>query len=259
MAILTLSLTILALYMSVLFLVSLVRHNNGIADIGYGLAFIVVITATLLHVDAPSAYTATLSGLAFVWGMRLAIRIFRKNYGKPEDFRYKAWRDAWGKSFVVRSFLQVYMLQGLVVFIVALPITLSLIFPTSEPSRTLFAIGVAIWCIGFFFEAVGDYQLDRFLKNPANKGTIMTTGLWKFSRHPNYFGESTMWVGIAMAASGLSTLPLLGFVSPLLITFLLLKVSGVPLLEKRFEGNPAWEAYKSRTSVFVPLPPRADL
>jgi len=256
MSILLLSLGILAIYMSSLFAVSLVLRNNGIADIGYGVAFMVVIGATALHGAAPSSLALILAALAYVWGLRLAIRIFRKNYGKPEDFRYKAWRDAWGKSFLVRSFLQVYMLQGLVVFIVALPITLSLAFPASEPSRLLFVLGVIIWCVGFFFETIGDYQLDRFLKNPANKGTIMTTGLWKYSRHPNYFGESTMWIGIAVAASGLSTLPLLGFVSPLLITFLLLKVSGVPLLEKRFEGNPAWEAYKARTSVFVPLPPR---
>lgn len=256
MSILLLSLGILAIYMSSLFAVSLVLRNNGIADIGYGVAFMVVIGATALHGAAPSSLALILAALAFVWGLRLAIRIFRKNYGKPEDFRYKAWRDAWGKSFIVRSFLQVYMLQGLVVFIVALPITLSLAFPASEPSRLLFVLGVIIWCVGFFFETIGDYQLDRFLKNPANKGSIMTTGLWKYSRHPNYFGESTMWIGIAVAASGLSTLPLLGFVSPLLITFLLLKVSGVPLLEKRFEGNPAWEAYKARTSVFVPLPPR---
>lgn len=255
MSILLLSLGILAIYMSSLFAVSLVLRNNGIADIGYGVAFMVVIGATLLQVETP-LLQLILASLAFVWGLRLAIRIFRKNYGKPEDFRYKAWRDAWGKSFLVRSFLQVYMLQGLVVFIVALPITLSLAFPASEPSRLLFVLGVIIWCVGFFFEAIGDYQLDRFLKNPANKGSIMTSGLWKYSRHPNYFGESTMWIGIAVAASGLSTLPLLGFVSPLLITFLLLKVSGVPLLEKRFAGNPAWEVYKARTSVFVPLPPR---
>lgn len=256
MSILLLSLAILAIYMSSLFVASLLIRNNGVADIGYGAAFMVVIGSTALHVDAPSSLALMLAALAFVWGLRLAIRIFRKNYRKPEDFRYKAWRDAWGKSFIVRSFLQVYMLQGLVVFVVALPITLSLAFPASKPSSLLFAVGMAIWCIGFFFEAVGDYQLDRFLKNPENKGIIMTTGLWKYSRHPNYFGESTMWIGIAIAASGLSTFPLLGFVSPILITFLLLKVSGVPLLEKRFAGNPAWEAYKARTSVFVPLPPR---
>lgn len=256
MSILLLSLGILGLYMSSLFVLSLLLRNNGVADIGYGIAFIVVIGVTALHVVAPTPFALILASLAFVWGLRLAIRIFRKNYGKPEDFRYKAWRDAWGKSFIVRSFLQVYMLQGVVVFTVALPVMLSLVYPAAEPSMALFAIGLAIWCIGFFFEAVGDYQLDRFIKNPANKGIIMMSGLWKYSRHPNYFGESTMWFGIAIAASGLSTLPLLGFVSPLLITFLLLKVSGVPLLEKRFEGNPAWEAYKDRTSVFVPLPPR---
>lgn len=120
----------------------------------------------------------------------------------------------------------------------------------------LVVTGFVLWLIGFFFETVGDAQLDAFIKNPENKGKIMMSGLWKYSRHPNYFGESTMWWGIALMSLGLSALPLYGFVSPLLITYLLLYVSGVPMLERRWEGNPEWEAYKARTSVIVPLPPR---
>jgi steroid 5-alpha reductase family enzyme len=120
----------------------------------------------------------------------------------------------------------------------------------------LFSAGLLLWVFGFFFEVVGDYQLDRFITAPKNKGKIMTQGLWKYSRHPNYFGESLMWWGMAVMAASLSVYPFIGFVSPVLITFLLLKVSGVSMLEKRWEGNPAWEAYKKRTSVFLPLPPK---
>jgi steroid 5-alpha reductase family enzyme len=258
MDILLFSLAALFIYMTGLFVISLILKNNGVADIGYGVAFMVVIGTAALLVDSPSSYSLLLLALPFVWGARLAVRIFRKNYGKPEDFRYKAWRDAWGKSFFIRSFLQVYMLQGAVVFVVALPVTLAFVFPTSAPTIALFTSGILVWVLGFFFESVGDYQLDRFLNNPENKGKVMTTGLWRYSRHPNYFGESCMWFGIAIAAASLTILPWLVFISPLLITFLLLYVSGVPLLEKRFEGNPEWEAYKSKTSVFVPLPPKVS-
>lgn len=256
MSILIAALVVLLLYMTLLFVIGTVTKNNGVADIGYGVAFIVLTGATLILSPSVSHYATLLSILPFIWGLRLASRIYRKNAGKPEDFRYKAWRDAWGSTFLVRSFFQVYMLQGLVVFAVALPVTLAIVFPALVMNTTVFWIGIILWVVGFYFEAVGDAQLDAFIKNPANKGKIMTLGLWKYSRHPNYFGESLMWWGIALASCGISSLTFVGFVGPALITFLLLKVSGVPLLEKHFEGNPDWEAYKKRTSVFIPLPPK---
>lgn len=250
------SLAVLLGYMTCLYIVALALRNNGIADVGYGVAFIVVILATYAQVQ-PSITLTVLLLLAFplIWGVRLALRIGKKNYGKPEDFRYKAWRDAWGTTFIWRSFLQVYMLQGLVVFIVSLPVTLSLVYPASVVTYPLVYLGAVLWCVGFFFEAVGDYELDAFIANPANKGAIMMRGLWHYTRHPNYFGESLMWVSLALIGLGTSSIGILGIVSPLLITYLLLKVSGVPLLEKRWEGNPQWEEYKKRTSVFIPFPP----
>ena len=256
MEILFFSLITLLIYMSGLFVVSLITKNNGVADIGYGVAFMIVIAATFLQAPTSNDYLLILIALPFIWALRLASRIYQKNKGKPEDFRYKAWREEWGNSFVWRSYLQIYMLQGLVVFIVALPVTLVLIYPATVINGSLFYIGVSLWVIGFYFEAMGDFQLDRFIKNPANKGKIMTSGLWKYSRHPNYFGESTMWFGIAIISLSLSSIPFVAIVSPLLITFLLLKVSGVPMLEKHFAGNPDWEEYKKKTSVFIPLPPK---
>lgn len=242
------------LYMSLLFIISLLRRDNGTADIGYGIGVMVVVFAALLQTPV-SGVAAILCVLPFIWATRLALRIFRKNYGKSEDFRYKAWRDAWGKWFVVRSYFQIYMLQGLVIFLVALPILLAVVAPKA-PVMWLVVSGLMLWLLGFFFEAVGDFQLDKFIKDPVNKGRIMTEGLWKYSRHPNYFGESCMWWGIAIAASGLTMYPLLGFVSPILITYLLLFISGVPMLEKRWAGNQEWEEYKAKTSVFIPLPPK---
>jgi steroid 5-alpha reductase family enzyme len=247
----------LFIFMCALFLVSLLTKNNGFADVGYGIAFIVVVGTVALFSPSLSVYALMLCFLICVWGARLAVRIFFKNVGKPEDFRYRTWREAWGNTFYVRSFFQIYMLQGFIAFLIVSPVTLALVFPAQTPSNTLVVIGLLVWLTGFFFETVGDYQLDRFLKNPSNRGTILTSGLWRYSRHPNYFGESTIWWGVALGAMGLSTIvwPVI-LVSPLLITFLLLKVSGVPMLEKRWEGNPEWESYKQRTSVFIPLPPR---
>lgn len=256
MSLLFLSAVVLGVYMTGLYVLSLVLKNNGVADIGYGVGVMVVVSTALYLAPPVSVWVTVLGALPFVWGARLALRIFRKNYGKPEDFRYKAWREEWGTTFWWRSYLQVYLLQGAVIFLVALPVTLTVLFPAEAPTQWLVAVGVVLWLIGFFFETVGDAQLDAFIKNPENKGKIMMSGLWKYSRHPNYFGESTMWWGIALMSLGLSAFPLYGFISPVLITYFLLYVSGVPMLEKRWEGNPEWEAYKARTSVIVPLPPR---
>ena len=243
--------------MSGLFILSLILKNNGVADVGYGVGFIVLSFSAYFQNPVSDTSSLLLLCMVSIWGTRLAVRIFKKNYGKPEDFRYKSWRDSWGNTFIVRSFFQVYMLQGLVIFTVCLPIILALTFPLEQKMLWLVIIGCVVWSIGFFFESVGDFQLDEFIKNPENKGKIMMSGLWKYTRHPNYFGESTMWTGIALASFGVSTLAFVGLVSPVLITFLLLKVSGVPLLEKRWEGDPSWEAYKNKTSVFFPTIPKA--
>ncbi len=261
MDILLTALLFLFIYMCGAFVVSLIRHDNGTADIAYGWGFVVVAWTTFMFgVPGPAALLASI--LATIWAARLSIRIYLRNIGKPEDFRYKEWRDVWGKTFVLRSFLQVYMLQGAIIFLVVLPISLLNIYGAGSSITPVAFVGFALWIVGFFFEAVGDYQLARFLRNPANKGKVMDKGLWKYTRHPNYFGESLMWWGLAFISASV-LVPILGFtgvipfVGPLLITFLLLKVSGVPLLEKHFEGKPAWEAYKAKTSVFIPLPPRA--
>lgn len=255
----------LALYMGTAFVISLIRKDNGTADVAYGWGFVLVawVTYTL---GVQSITGLLVSCLATVWAARLSIRIYLRNRGKPEDFRYKAWRDAWGKTFVVRSFLQVYMLQGLVIFTVALPLSLLNIYGApafaAGVAGTLVIVGFVAWLIGFYFEAVGDYQLARFMRNPDNKGKIMDQGLWTYTRHPNYFGESVMWWGIALisaatlSVTGNILLMIAPFAGPILITYLLLKVSGVPMLEARFAGNPLWEEYRRKTSVFIPLPPR---
>lgn len=195
--------------------------------------------------------------LATLWGVRLAIRILLRNLKKGEDYRYKKWRDEWGKWFYLRSYFQVYLLQGTLMILVGYSFIHASTYGTSAALELTAYLGAVIWCVGYFFEVVGDYQLDRFIKNKPAPGEIMTTGLWRYSRHPNYFGEVTMWWGIWLII--LSTpLSYLALISPITITFLILKVSGIPMLESKFAGNPAFETYKKQTSAFFPLPPRRN-
>lgn len=251
----------LVIYMSLAFGISQLRKDNGTADMAYGFGFVLLAWISYALTTQHSVIGLIASVLVTIWASRLSLRIYLRSRGKPEDFRYAQWRKEWGTSFLTRSFLQVYMLQGLVIFVVALPVTLLNIWGAEAGLGLIGMMGLTFWIIGFVFEVVGDMQLDSFLKRPENKGHVMSRGLWRFTRHPNYFGESLMWIALALVAYDTlsvtigNPLALVPFVGPALITFLLLKVSGVPLLEKRFSGNPEWELYKARTSMFIPLPP----
>jgi len=242
--------------MSFLFCVSILIKNNGVADIGYGMGFAILTGTALMLNSTPNLFTIIVCVFVFFWAVRIAIRIFLKNKNKPEDFRYRTWRENWGKSFIVRSFFQIYILQGCIIFIIVLPVIFSILYGGAPTSVLLYSIGMSIALSGLILETLSDHTLDTFISDKGNKGKILQTGLWSYSRHPNYFGESMIWVGIGIASSTIQPFLFVSIVSPLLITFLLLKVSGIPLLEKRWEGNTEWGAYKAVTSPFIPLPPR---
>lgn len=245
----------LLLTMNAMFVVGMRANDNSLIDTAYGPAFIMASLGAWLAGGAPDHFRPLLMiGLVCLWGVRLALHIGLRHRGRGEDFRYRNFREAWGETFVWRSFLQVYMLQGAVVFVVAAPILLAIARPGEGPAWTD-ALGLALFALGFLFEAVGDWQLVRFKKDPANKGRIMTRGLWRYTRHPNYFGEATLWWGFFFLGLG-SPLGWYGLISPLVIGFLLLKVSGIPMLEEKYAGNPEFEAYKEQTSAFFPRPPR---
>ena len=233
------------------FIVSLIKKRNDIADIFWGIGFVLVAWTSFLFSDNLNYHSLLVNILVTIWGVRLALHIGLRNRGKGEDFRYKAWRESWGKTFFIRSYLQVFILQGFLLFVISLPI----IFVNQQNAEfsVFSAIGLVIWTIGFLFEAIGDYQLRQFTKNTANKGKIIQNGLWKYTRHPNYFGEVVLWQGIFFFA-----LPF-GFwtiISPITITLLILYVSGIPLLEKKYENNAEFMEYKKRTSAFFPMPPK---
>lgn len=241
-------------YMTVIFALALLKKDNSIVDVAWGIGFILVALLTFFLEPGFTWRHILVTGLVCVWGIRLALHIYFRNKGRGEDFRYAKWRKEWGKLFVLRSYLQVYLLQGILLLIVSYPVML---VNRSKADRLTFwdVVGVGIWSIGFFFEAAGDYQLSEFKKNPSNKGKIMRKGLWSLSRHPNYFGEATLWWGVFLIALAVRN-GWTAIVSPILITFLLLKVSGVTMLEKKYAGNQEFLDYARRTSPFIPWFPK---
>jgi steroid 5-alpha reductase family enzyme len=190
--------------------------------------------------------------LITIWGVRLSYHVYKRNIKKPEDPRYTEFRQKWGKHQAIGSFLQVFTLQGLLLMFIATSAA-AINFSGHQNIGVAEIIGFLVWLCGFAFEAIGDGQLKKFISKPENKGKILMSGLWKYTRHPNYFGEVTMWWGIWLMAFNSGHF-LVSIISPLTITWLILFVSGVPLLEKKYMGNADFEAYKKRTSIFFPLP-----
>ena len=240
-------------YMTVWFVIAQAIKRNDIADILWGTGFIVAAVTALISSDAAAQKSFLVFILVFLWGTRLAIHIYTRNRGKPEDARYRKWREDWGEHAMIRAFFDVFMLQGTLMLVISVPV-IYIIASGDHPIGWIDIVGVSVWLTGFLFETIGDYQLIRFKKLPSSKGKIMTEGLWSWTRHPNYFGEVTLWWGIYLMALSLpygwATI-----IGPLTITFLILKVSGIPLLEKKYEGKPEFEDYKRRTSAFFPRPP----
>ena len=244
---------VLFLYMTGWFCLSVVKKRNDVADIAWGLGFVLLAWAAMAMTQI-TLRGLMVNALVAVWGIRLALHIWQRNKKKQEDYRYANWRKEWGKLFYLRSYLEVYLLQGLFLFLIVQPV----VFIHNSPNQAftlLDGVGLVVWAIGFYFESVGDRQLKEFIANPANKGKLIETGLWRYSRHPNYFGEITQWWGLFVIALSLPG-AVLTVIGPVTITVLILFVSGVPLLENKYAGRPDFEEYKRKTSVFIPLPPR---
>jgi steroid 5-alpha reductase family enzyme len=241
-------------YMTVVFLIAILAKDNSIVDVGWGPGFILVAVVTFFLRPGFEARHVLITVLVLIWGLRLATHIFLRNWGRGEDFRYAKWRKDWGRWFIPRSFFQVFMLQGVFMLLISSPIIL--VNRSRESGLTMLdALGGLVWLTGFLFEAVGDYQLKRFKQKPESRGKIMTAGLWKYTRHPNYFGEAVLWWGIWLVALSVDS-GWAAIISPLTISFLLLKVSGVAMLEKKYAGNEEFAAYARRTSPFFPWFPK---
>lgn len=247
--------TVVFCYMSVWFLLALARKDNSIADVAWGMGFMLLAWVTFFYADAGTVRHLVMNVCISVWAIRLSGYIYQRNAHKPgEDFRYRAWREAWGKNWVWRSYLQVFLLQGFFMLLIALPLMVVANSGHTGWNR-INSAGLIVFTIGFLFEAIADFQLAHFKSQESNKGKIMTSGLWQYSRHPNYFGEAVLWWGIFLMA-----VPLpywyVALISPVLLTWLLTHVSGVPMLESKYKNNPQFEQYAQKTSAFIPLPPK---
>ena len=256
----------LLLIIAFVFLISQYRKDNSLMDIIYGPTFLLAGIGSFFALGHSSLISHVILFCIALWSIRLGLRIYRKNKGMPEDARYAAWRTLWSQKgtvyFIVRSFLQINLLQGFIIMLVASPLIISLAFGDTFPlvlTSWSVILGLAVFIIGLAIESIADYQLDQFIarkKAKTESANLMTTGLFHYSRRPNYFGETLIWWGMAIIV-----LPLpfgyMALISPLLITYIVTKVTG-PMLENIFleKYGDEYQEYMRKTSYFIPLPPK---
>lgn len=244
------------IYMTIWYGISQIVRRSDVADIAWGLGFAVTAWAAYI-LGSPDTIPALIINIfVTIWGLRLSIHIFLRNKDKPEDARYVKMRESWGTAALWKTYVRVFLTQGLLLLLIAAPVVFANQLHVAEVIFTPWQLlGIIIWIVGFIFESVGDYQLKRFINNPDNRGKLMTKGLWRYTRHPNYFGEVVQWWGIFLLS--VATLPaVIGIIGPITITILILKVSGIPMLERKMQQNPNFSAYAQRTNKFWPWPPR---
>ena len=241
------ALLITFIYFAVFFVVATLIKNNSIVDIGWGLGFVLVSWILFFISGEYTVVKIIANTLVSLWGLRLFYYILKRNVFEEEDFRYKNWRKQWGKWVVPRAFLQVFMLQGLLQFLIGSAVYY--INVNNPEFKVISIIGVVIWLFGYFFEVVGDRQLKNHIK--SKKGGLMDYGLWSLTRHPNYFGEAVMWWGLLIFAL-LNNAPLYFVISPLVITIVLRFIS-TPILEEKMRGYDGWDDYAKDTPLWVPI------
>ncbi|MEI6743549.1 MAG: DUF1295 domain-containing protein [bacterium] len=245
----------IAVLMFSMWLLSLILKNASIVDIVWGLGFVVVAWVTHSVADGNEARGWLLTLLTTAWGLRLASYLAWRNIGHGEDFRYKAMRKHYGAKFPLVSLFTVFILQGVLMWLVSLPVQLGQV--SMNPSiGVLGIVGVVFFAVGLFFETVGDIQLARFKANTENAGKVMQSGLWKYTRHPNYFGDACVWWGLALIAAE-AEIGVIGILGAVAMSILLRRVSGVTLLEKSLKKRKeGYSDYVARTSAFIPRPPK---
>lgn len=239
-------------FMTVMFAIGRCMHRYDIVDAAWGLVFIVVAAVSLLVSGSIQTASLAVLGLVAIWGIRLSSHIFQRICSTTvEDKRYVEMRKKWQSGNEdLAIYLRIYLTQAILATIISLPVIVINV-ASVEVSGVLLSLGIMLWVAGFSIEAIADAQLRRFIQSDHPKGQLMTAGLWKHSRHPNYFGELVQWWAIGVIAC---TLPFgwIGLIGPILISYLIIFVSGIPLMEKAFAGRPGWTEYKRRTSVLIP-------
>lgn len=238
-----------------LWIASLVRKDSSIVDPFWGILFLVAAVFYYAYTDDGYEPRKTLIMiLVTVWSLRLSGYLMWRNWGEGEDFRYQKWRKAAGDAWWWRSYFKVFVLQGVIAWVVSAPLLAAQYYGDADSLNIIDGIGVAVWAIGFFFESVGDYQLARFRARRTQPDEILNTGVWRYTRHPNYFGDAAQWWGfylIALAAGGFWTI-----FSPIVMTYLLINVSGVAMLERSMRKKPKYDDYIATTPAFFPWFPK---
>jgi len=247
----------IAALMLAVWLLSLVLRDASIVDITWGLGFVLVAWVSFATGDGSDARRTLVVVLTTLWGVRLAAYLAWRNIGKGEDYRYQAMRRRHGDRFPLVSLYLVFGLQGVLMWIVSLPVQAAMVPASPSGLVVLDFAGIALWCVGMFFETVGDLQLARFKADPANSGRVMDRGLWRYTRHPNYFGDFCVWWALYAITLATGDAWWAG-AGPIVMTVLLMRVSGVPLLERHMgKRRPGYEQYVRRTSAFFPRAPRS--
>ncbi len=241
--------------MTLLWVVSVIVKNVSIVDLFWGLGFVLIGGFYFLKTEGSEIRRIIILTLVAIWGLRLSFYLAWRNIGEGEDYRYKEFRKKYGKKYWWVSYFQTFLLQGVLMWLISSPLLGAQYFGRSVPFGIIDITGILFWVIGFFFETTGDFQLARFKSDPANKGKVMAAGLWKYTRHPNYFGDSSVWWGFGiLCISAGAYLPVLGSV---LMTFIIIKISGVGLLEKNLRNmKPGYKEYIEKTSAFIPWFPK---
>jgi steroid 5-alpha reductase family enzyme len=239
-------------FMSAMFAVGCRIHRYDIVDMAWGLVFIVVAVTSFLFNQNTQLASLIVCSLVVIWGVRLSSHILRRVRSTTvEDKRYVEMRKKWQSGNEdLAIYFRIYVTQALLATIVSLPVIVINV-ATVEVSSAFLIVGVLLWMVGFGIELIADRQLRHFIQNPQNKGHVMTSGIWRYSRHPNYFGELTQWWAIGLIAL---TLPFgwIGLIGPIVISYLIIFVSGIPLMEKAFVGRNGWSQYRRQTSVLIP-------
>lgn len=257
-AVFLVSAAVIAALMVAAWRLSIRLENVGIVDVVWGLGFVLVAWVTWLITDGAPDRKNALVALVTIWGLRLSGYLALRNRGKREDRRYAAMRKRHGERFPQLSLYTVFLFQGLLMWIISLPLQIGQVPKTPRALTVAGFLGILVWAAGMFFETVGDWQLARFKRRIENEGRVMDRGLWRYTRHPNYFGEFLVWWGIFLVAAPTPPGPA-SIVSPVLMTVLLMRVSGVPVLERSLRHRrPGYEDYARRTNAFFPGPPRDE-
>lgn len=237
---------------------SLALHDASIVDIAWGVGFVLVAWICVAVGHGAEGRRLLAAALVTVWGGRLAVHIARRNRGRGEDRRYQAMRERDGGRFWLTSLYRVFLSQAVVLWVISLPVQAAASIGGGRGLGVLDAIGGIVWLIGFGFESIGDLQLDRFKADAASAGRVMDRGLWRYTRHPNYFGDATLWWGLGLIALAAGPSAAWGFAGSAVDTLILTRVSGKPMLERDIETRrPGYREYIERTSGFIPLPPRS--